>query len=89
MNANIAIANLNVSLECGLLRRIEDVSSRHQKDHGPLLRQGRIVEKSRLFGGCDLEIILDRELLDGENSVGNGSMAEAGGSREDENAGID
>src|SRR4029453_11385965 len=51
---------------------------------GPILRQCRVIEDSRVFGSRDLKIIFSGQLLDGSDAVGNRCVSKPRGSREDE-----
>ena len=86
MNSDVSATSLDVALEIVLLRGVEYVAGRVQKDHGTISRQVLRGERSGVFGSVDGEPIFLSELSDGGAADSDGTVAEPGRLGEDEHA---
>src|SRR5204862_8037293 len=86
MHAYVSAARLDIALEAILLRWIQDIPGRTQKDDGRVTRQVLLIERGRVLRRIDHQSFLEAELANCGDSVWNRAMTKCGRLGEDEHA---
>src|SRR5690349_24397304 len=64
VNAYVSATSLDVALEIVLLRKVENIARRVEKDDGSIARQILLRERIGVFGGIDGETVFLTEFSD-------------------------
>jgi hypothetical protein len=86
MNTNKPVARSDIFLEGLLLRGVEHVAGRIQKDDGLVLCKRCRVELCRYFGSIDQQVVFGAQLLQGQNCHWDGRVKVTGSFVKDQNS---